>query len=228
MIPRKYLLVAIVGLFALASPATATPWWVSYEGNDYPENEGWPHYVEAGGAIRTLEGGSLVVDSMSSRDIVDGYHRGLPSFPGPGETFRAEWRLRVDAVSGWCDPGVAVNFDDHGFIGFLYAYGNIFSEGESEWIASFQGGVFHDYVVTTSDLETYSLYIDGQLAHTGLIPWAGPDSWIEWGDVGSGSASHATWDYLRLGCVPEPTTGALFGLSVLAGLALSTRRVGRK
>jgi hypothetical protein len=61
--------------------ARAAPYWVSYQGNDFPENEGWERtftdpngVVGQGGAIRTLENGSLVLNSREDVSIVDFYN----------------------------------------------------------------------------------------------------------------------------------------------------------
>ena len=60
------------------SPASADEYWVSYDGNDFPENEGWIRVFSAGGAIRTLENGALVLDSLRSLMIVDSSTRFRP------------------------------------------------------------------------------------------------------------------------------------------------------
>jgi hypothetical protein len=226
MLPRKYLLVAIVGLFALASPAMATPWWVSYEGNDYPENEGWERFTLADGAERSLEDGCLVLNSLASWRIVDDYSRNLPSLPAPGETFRAEWRLRVDENEGWCDSGICVQFAGHGDVFLKYQDDRVFSHGEGEWIAAIVPGVFHQYVITSADLDTYVLYIDGLVAYVGVVSAPSPGSYIGWGDTGTGAGttSLTTWDYVWFGCVPEPPAGALFGSVLAAACGGWTRR----
>jgi hypothetical protein len=212
-----------LSLFALATSAAANQWWVSYEGNDYPENEGWERYTHGGGAQRSLVDGSLVIDSLASPQIADDYTWYLPSLPGPGETFRAEWRLRLDTVNGPGDNGVCAQFAGHGDVFLIYTADRIISSGEAMWIATFAPGVFHDYVLTSSDLERYNLYIDGTLVHTGVVNAPSPGSYFGWGDTGYGGGitSLSTWDYLRFGCVPEPFTGALLGPALVV---LSTRK----
>jgi hypothetical protein len=223
------LLQAVLAVLVLAAPATATPWWVSYEGNDYPENEGWERYTHGGGAQRSLEDGCLVLDTMASSEIVDDYSRDLLSLPGPGEMFRAEWRLRVDRAPGWCDSGISVQFDNRGLVFLTYEENRIFSLGEGQWIATMAPAVFHEYALTSVDLNTYILCIDGLIAHVGRIVAPAPESFIGWGDTGTGAGdtSLTTWDFVRYGCVPEPSAGLLVG-SVALPVAIAATRIRRR
>jgi hypothetical protein len=230
MLPRKYILVAIVGLLALASSATATPWWVTYEGNDYPENEGWAHYIYGGGAQRYLVDGSLVIDSLASRDIADNYAWTLPTLPASGEAFRAEWRLRVDdtpSLPSARDPALGVGFAGHGDVLLSYEEGGIYSVDEVAWIATIEPGVFHDYVLTFANLDTYTLAIDGTVVWAGEVVPASYSSYIGWGDCRLGATSLSTWDYVRFGVVPEPASGVLIGSVLGVATALRTRNARR-
>lgn len=209
-----------------AGAARANQWWVNYEGNDWPENERWDRYTAGGGAQRYVSDSTLVLDGLASIDIVDAYRATIPSLPDTGETFRAEWRLRVDQVSSLFDPGVGISFAGYGDVYLAFTYDRIFNLSEGEWVANFAPGVFHEYVLMTSDMSQYTLYIDGALAHIGAIAPAAPDSWVEWGDCARGGASLTTWDYYRFGNVPEPTTGLMLGSWGLA-LTLRTRRSWR-
>ena len=52
-------LLFLTGLtLVLAASATAEPYWISYDGNDFPENEGWTRVLNEGGAERSIEDGA--------------------------------------------------------------------------------------------------------------------------------------------------------------------------
>ena len=68
----------------LASPAVATPYTYTYEGNALPEDEGWERHWgnddgshEGTGAVRTIADGILTMDSMYSLRVYD-YKLSLP------------------------------------------------------------------------------------------------------------------------------------------------------
>jgi hypothetical protein len=64
---RTFMLAAVLALGA--SLAAAEPYWVSWEGDDWPENQGWTRVwgnwdglYEGPGAYRTLDSGILTFD----------------------------------------------------------------------------------------------------------------------------------------------------------------------
>ena len=59
---RHLLIFAAALSCAAASPALAEQYWIAYEGDDFPENEGWTRTISAGGAERWIEDGALVLD----------------------------------------------------------------------------------------------------------------------------------------------------------------------
>ena len=65
------LLFTAAALGTLVIPAGAEPYWIAYEGNDFPENEGWERYVTGPPAVRWLEDGSLFVDSRADTHTAD-------------------------------------------------------------------------------------------------------------------------------------------------------------
>ncbi|MFH1746977.1 MAG: hypothetical protein ABIG44_08025 [Planctomycetota bacterium] len=203
------------------SATHAEPYWVAWEGDTYPEDDGWERTAYGGGAERWFEDGSLVLDGLASTDISDFYRNQRPTAPNEGEVFVMEWRLRVDEVHGFADPGVSITSEGQAALTLVYTANSIYSLGEGLWI-NFAPGTFHDYSLTSADLVTYTLHIDGQLAHTGQFDTTGWESGVEWGDVGQGARSLSTWDYVRFGVVPEPGAGPLLGLAGLTGL---TRRI---
>lgn len=193
--------------------ANASPYWVAWEGDDYPENEGWTRdYGSHGPASRTLSGGMLTIDSLTDPAIFD-YDR--IDRPGsftlfPGETFVAQWRVRVDQIAGPYpyDPGVAIFSDDTWDLGFEFGANSAHSTFEDAQVP-YTPNAFHTFELTTSNFRSYELRIDGILARIGSF-WepAVTASYVAWGDAIEGSASLADWDYFRFGIVPEPPSAA--------------------
>ena len=196
---------------AIAPAVPAAPYWVAWEGNDYPENEGWQRIVDGvGPAQRSLAAGVMTIDGLADRQIDDYYRMERPVDPAPGEQFLMQWRLRVDQVIGnplgLYDPGVAIFSDDDWTVSLLFGTDFIRSFHEDA-IVSVQPGVFHSFDFRSLDMRGYNLYVDGALALTGSF-WEPTfeKSKVEWGDRARGSASLSHWDYFRIGVIPEPGT----------------------
>ena len=197
--------------------AHAEPYWIAYEGNDFPENEGWTRISSEPLAERWLQDGSLFVDSRAVGLTVDVYANSPPADPGPGELFVMAWRLLIHdspllsvgvnytSIDG---HAVAFDFDDHRL---WY--------GPDDWV-EFEPAVFHEYELRSADLQSYELRIDGIPSLEGTFHAGGYPPEIGFGD-GTTKGSLAQWDYLRFGVVPEPAAG------VLLCLLLLTRRVMR-
>jgi hypothetical protein len=118
---RKLHVVVAALVLGVPSAALADQYWITYEGNDYPENEGWDRHAYGGGAERYLQDGVLILDGRASPDISDFYRWNLPSDPGPGEYFVAQWRMRVDEVTGFAEPDVTVGSYGHGSVILSYS-----------------------------------------------------------------------------------------------------------
>jgi hypothetical protein len=218
---------AVTMMLALgAGVAGADPYWVTYEATDFPENEGWIRHAYGGGDERYLGDGTLVLDGLASTDISDFYRWYMPSEPGPGEVFRMDWRLRVDSVLLHDDPAVSVRFRT-GVVILGYSESGVYSAYEHAWVASFAPGLFHDYSLTTSDMRTYTLFLDQVAIWDGRFVGPFYESRVEWGDYTQGDASLAVWDYVRFGIVPEPTAGLLLGSAGVAVVVAKTRRTWR-
>ena len=170
---------------ALVAQAGAEPYWLTYEGNDLPENEGWTRYwgnqddeYQGDGAIRTLEDGVLTIDTLHDPWIYDYNWIDRPGEfdPEPGELLVMEWRLEVDEVGGvWCGPGVSLASDERWRAGFAFHEDYIWSFFEDDAFIPITPGVFHEYRFVSSDLRSYELYIDGELARQGAWgQFAGP------------------------------------------------------
>jgi hypothetical protein len=217
------LLFATAALGLLAAPAGAEEYWIAYEGNDFPENEGWKRVfcdpngvVGQGGAVRTLEDGALVLDSRESVMIVDFYNWSRPIDPDPGELFIMRWRLKVDEVSAREDPSVVAFSDDFRAVGFEFSESYVTSIFEAGVDIPFEPGVFHAFELSSWDMTDYELWIDGVLTQTGEFHDVFEASRVRWGDGVQGSASLARWDYFRFGVVPEPATAPAFMLALVA------------
>ena len=63
----------LAGLISVAAGAHAEPYWIAYEGNDFPENEGWIYIWSTPRAIRWIEDGALAIDSRASGATNDWY-----------------------------------------------------------------------------------------------------------------------------------------------------------
>jgi hypothetical protein len=211
-------IVAALGM--LVAQAGAAPYWITYEGNDFPENEGWTRYwgnwdgpYEGDGAIRTVENGVLTMDSLFDTGVYDFAYVERPGQvdPGPGETFVMEWRVLVEQTVGepYFDAEISLGSDDAWLLGFGM-YPNAVVSSFEDVTVPVQPGVFHEYRAISADMRTYGLYIDGQLALVGDF-WEGlTHSRVVWGDGVQGVASRSRWDYFRVGVVPEPTSSLLF------------------
>jgi len=225
------LLFTAAALGTLVIPAGAEPYWFTYEGNDLPENEGWTRYwgnqdgeYQGDGAIRTIEDGVLTIDSMDDPWIYDYNWIDLPDQfdPEPGEELVMEWRLKVDEVVGvWSGPGVSLASDERWRAGFVFREDYIWSfyEGDDVFIP-IEPGVFHEYRFVSSDLRSYDLYIDGELARHGAWSHLASSSRATWGDFSYPVSSRSRWDYFRFGVVPEPKTVSL----ILVAMACCRRK----
>ena len=210
----------LMGLAAFACAARAEPWEVVYDGTVFPEEAGWQRITYGGGAQRWIEDGCLVLDGRAGSSA-DFYRKAIPSGPGLEETYFTTWRLRVDDVVGFADPGVAVTFAS-GAVVLVYQENRAYSLLEGAWIP-FSPGEFHAYLLTTTDLVNYSLYLDGDLVHAGHFAGSGYEPRVEWGDYGQGARSISSWDHVRMGVIPEPSTGLLVAANVTVAVVLRWR-----
>ena len=224
----RLLIIYVTALGMLVTTAGADEYWITYEGNDLPENEGWQRNWgnddgahEGTGAVRTVENGVLTMDSLYDDRVYDYACRYLYGEvdPDPSELFIAEWRVNVeDSIGNGRDSMVVVASDNAMQLAFGLFPDYIESKWEDDVTLSITPGIFHDYRVLSWDMQTYELYIDGDLAHQGTF-WQGSlESKLAWGDGVSGAASRTHWDYVRMGVVPEPAS-----LMLLIGLCVCVR-----
>lgn len=218
-------------LSALSGVSRAEQYWVAWEGNDYPENEGWTrrHYGDDGPpAIRSLADGVMTLDGLASIEIIDAYRINRPLDPEPGEVFVAQWGLRVNEVSSIYpyDPGFELTSDDAWLVSLVFGVNEAHSILEQDYFA-IEGAGFHAWEFRSADMRSYVLSMDGSVVFTGtLIESSARQPRIIWGDDVAGASSHSDWDYFRFGVVPDP--GACISLLALlcAARALHcTRRI---
>ncbi len=225
------LLFTAAALGTLVVPAGAEQYWLTYEGNDLPENEGWTRYwgnndgeYQGGGAVRTIEDGVLAMDSRHDPWLWDFNFIERPDQmdPGSGETFVMEWRLKAEEVVGdRGDPLINVASDEYRTVGYVFREDQIWCYFEDDLTIPITPGVYHDYRFVSSDMLTYDLYIDGELVHEGTW-WQGVrDSRVGWGTNVRPATSLAHWDYVRFGVIPEPKTVFL----ILVAMAFCHRRL---
>jgi len=205
----------------LAASTRADQYSVAYEGNDFPENEGWERVFgdengpQQGGSNRSLEDGWLVLDSTRHHLIYDTYFWRQQLNPDPGELFICEWRINVIQNIGVLpDEGLAIARDGRGSLGFQIGYDYLRISTE-DFIIPIAAGAPHTFRVESSDMLNYVLLIDNTLVHTGAWDLNSlNESYVAFGDgrMGGGVTSLAEWDYVRFGVVPEPETATLVGL----------------
>ena len=224
------MLVLLMALsYATASVAIADPYWVAYEGDDFPENEGWTRIHDPPGAERQIEESVFSLDTRNDVWITDYYEMYRPGAldPEPGELFVWQWRLRiVELTHAFFDPSVGVFSDERRGLGFEFNEDTIFSAYEPGVSATFEPGVFHDFRLRSWDMRTYELYIDDELSIAGSFLGQMDASRVVWGDGVKSIGSLTEWDYFRFGVVHEPSSVVLV-LVLVCGTLRSCIRASR-
>jgi hypothetical protein len=210
-------LCVVLGVLGLNCAVWAEPYWIAWEGEAFPEEQGWERMYGDwegeghGGAHRRLHDGVLTYDSLHDLGVYDGSIMEPGQLdPAPGELFVMEWRLRVDEVLSSLhpyDPTVAVFSDAGRGVGFEFGYDELISVFENDAAVPIGPGQFHEYRLISADMFTYDLWIDDELARTGSF-WQGVSkSRVAWGDGVQGAASLHQWDYFRFGVTTKKKTG---------------------
>ncbi|MCC6359551.1 MAG: hypothetical protein IT450_12475 [Phycisphaerales bacterium] len=217
-------------LSALSGVSRADQYWVAWEGNDFPENEGWTRIVDGvAPAERSLANGILTIDGLADRQIDDYYRINRPLNPEPGESFIMQWRFKVNELDGPplypYDPAVNLYSDDDLALALHFGVDGLFLPYERVPIP-YEPAVFHEFEVRSDDMRYYQIDIDGSTVREGTF-WEPTfqRSRVTWGDGTRGAASLTEWDYFRFGVVPEPGT-SFFMLALLYG-ARATRQSRR-
>jgi hypothetical protein len=203
----------ISALVVAAGAAQASPFWVTWD-QGWPDQQGWTEGWSDIPADKWLDGSLLYIDSTANGGA-DGYYQ-IPAtlMLGTGEAFEMSWRTRVDESWPISDPGIIVRGDDHYSVAFCMATDRIDSNYEPGKWAPFEPGVFHDFLLESTDMRHYNLFIDNTLSMQGtFFESLFPGPAVEWGDLSSGFSLTA-WDTVEYGIVPEPST-SMFMLLLL-------------
>jgi hypothetical protein len=222
---RKLACILLAG--CLGGMGIASQYWVAYEGNDFPENQGWERAISSqyGGAQRSIETDAfgnnyLVIDSLASQMIYDFAEMDRPINPTqPGERFICEWRLLMAEQYGYREGAVGIAPDQYGILGFGYTRNEIVSETEG-WSLPIAPGMFHTYRLESYDMINYELWIDDVCARSGTWYLNSLNrSFINFGDGTQGGQTRSVekWDYFRFGVVPEPGCAMLLIMACVCG-----------
>ena len=231
---RITFLISLALLLAGPAAALAEPYWIAWEGDALPEEQGWerPHGSwggpGTGEAYRSLENGVLTFDSLHDAGVYDMAWLDLPGQmdPDPGEVFLMEWRLVVDQVIGEFDPGIGLCSDLSMVLGFYFSEDALLGAFEDELVIPISAGTFHDYRVVSTDMLEYDLYVDDEHVWHGAFEQSVGPAYVAWGDGVMGAASLHRWDYFRFGVVPEPGSFALLASSIICvGIRRAVRSV---
>ncbi len=211
----------------VATVTNADQYWIAYEGNDFPENEGWTRSTYAGGAERWLEDGALVIDSISVGDpqATDTYRQVDVRRPEPGELFVAEWRMRLDQFEDFYDACVVIARPEPlGDLTFAHALDHlvVFDDWDPIPVAP---GEWHVYRFESLDMDAYTLFVDGAPVYEGHFQTPSLlDPLLGFGNAARGAASVSRWDYVHFGIIPEPQSLILIMYMLAIGVPTGARR----
>jgi hypothetical protein len=218
-------LVAVFTLLVAVASAGAEQFWIEYDPSSglYPEEAGWDRYVSpSGGVQRWFQDGSLVLFGTFVMDRYDYYRMDVPIALAPGECFEMQWRMSVDAVSAGIGP--VIQFSDSSGVGMTLYYTESGLVTDDGWATAVEPDVLHDYLLSSTDLGTYTLRIDGEDVHSGPLISGGLGSYMEWGHNWFSSDSNSRWADFGFGVVPEPSAGvALLGAALVVGASIRPR-----
>jgi hypothetical protein len=213
-------LIGLLGLVVLTSAiATGTPYWIEWDGSDWPESmdpawiRNWGNWQgpHQGGARRTLEDGILTYDSLYDPGVYDWYSMERPGQfdPGPGQVFLAWWRVWTEQVVGYppYDPGLSVQSDEARGVGLAFSDTTVFSVYEQRVLGYIEPGQFHEFALCSTDMYNYQLAADGVELATGVFHQGFSTSWVGWGDCVQGAASLHHWRFVRYGVLALPEAG---------------------
>ncbi len=109
-----------------------------------------------------------------------------------GELLR---RLNVQTVNGLDDPGVGLFSDEGWAVGLAYAQDHIRSVFEDYLAILFVPYLWHDHQLSSSDMRSYKLRIDGALVHQGAHVQDFTQSQVSFGEGTQGNVRFADPTY---------------------------------
>jgi hypothetical protein len=206
-----------------ASLARAEPFYMRYDATEtFPEQDGWTRYRQdpEGLEKRSVEGGWLTLDTRDSYSIFDLYYTRSSAFDlQPGEQLRIAWcmqALETDVCDYMADPSVCITNAASQYVDLymardFVAHGGRGLEHKPDEELSIESGAPHSYLLTSDDMHTFRLDVDGEFAFAGefLSDAAIGPNCVCFGDTFVGLRSLSTWDYFEASVVPEPSVAAL-------------------
>jgi len=209
---------------------------VAFEGDSFPEDEGWIRSDRLYLADRYLADGWLVQTPLAlegnnwGQD--DFYAYSLAPFDG-ADAFFLEWRMDTTGLREEMFDVAPASIVLGGYRGVLYHFTIardqvLFRQFSLDHNVRYDiaPDVPHDYRLELYGEERYELYIDGDLIDAGVPEGAFPteDSVLKFGARATYVDSTTRWDYIRFGTIPEPATGIL--LLCASAVLLRRRRRG--
>lgn len=197
----------VLALFAgmAAGVVEADEFWIEYDGNVPPEQDGWTRYHNGGPvmlASQPINGGGYawVIDTLAYPQTYNHYTRdvGLVLLK-PGENFVAEWRVMVHGSidDSWLN---IADMNLSGGFGATFGQSSCQIAGTTFAITPLE---FHTYRVESSDLKTFHFSLDGKplSIYTSPVSMAGVRVLFgDWTSGGFGTpTSRGFWDYVHFG-----------------------------
>lgn len=225
---------ALGALIPLA--ALGDPFYYRYEADLFPETDGWSRQFSdpTGGLVRELDDGWVRLDTRASPQIFDLYRRVVPALAlEPGAELRLTWRMQTvetDVLGDTGDVFLAVTNAAGRYVylslGPDFVRADNVPGGGAEHSFDLAPGVPHVYELRSSDMQTFSLHVDGAAAFSGVFGTSPIEPTIvAFGDAVQGLTSLSAWDFVEIAVTPEPPT-ALGWLAAL-GCFKALRRAAR-
>lgn len=199
----------------MAAPALADPFFVRYGADVFPEQAGWTRQFAdpAGNLVREFGGGVFRLDTRASVSIFDIYRRLTPALAlQAGEALRLTWRmqtLETDLLGDTGDVFLAVTNAAGRYVylslGPEWVRADSVPGGGAEHSFDLTPGVPHTYVLSSADMQTFSLLVDGVAAFSGSFgTLAIEPTTVAFGDAVQGLTSLSEWDFVEIAVTPEP------------------------
>lgn len=223
------------GLAAVTAPASAAPFYMRYDAiKTLPEQEGFTRRTSDPDRLieRSVADGVFTLDTRASPWLFDLYSTPPQAFNvAEGEKFRARWRMRTietDVGANPSDVVFAITNSSAAIVEFFLTPDAIVEPGVVD-IGSFQShslapGIPHTFEMRSSDMQLYSLFVDGEFAFDGAFHDFAliGEHVATFGDTISGLASLSQWNYVEIAVIPKPS--ALAGLTIAVTLVLHRRQ----